>query len=110
MLFGAKSNTSVDEIPSSTLDYIGRETSHIVEYGECDLIDTHITRDGWPMSASWTFLGRWHVTVDNGEPEISHNGWTFDESEMIATCPHGLKTEIDGDTECCTSVLHEIGI
>jgi hypothetical protein len=111
MLFGAQSRARTVEIPSSTLDYIGRPTSHEVTYGECDLMDTHITRDGWPMSAVWSFTQKWIVRVDTGEETTaSYKGWSFDSDEMVATCPHGHQTEIDGDTPCCTSILSEVGI
>lgn len=41
--------------------------------------------------------------------QARHKGWKFDSDEMTATCPHGEVTEVDGDTPCCKSVLHELG-
>ena len=42
---------------------------------------------------------------------FEYKDWKFDQRNMIATCPHGYETEIDGDAQDgCKSVLHEIGL
>lgn len=41
---------------------------------------------------------------------LEYKGWTLNQSEMTAECPHGYVTEIDGEAEDgCKSVLHELG-
>lgn len=101
------------QIPNSVEAFAGRTWDHEVVIGSSFVSDTHITRDGWPIQAIYSMFTKcWTVLVDVGEDDelITLKGWRFDQLDMVATCPHNEQTEIDGDTVCCKSVLHELGL